>query len=152
MVNNNDLRIATYNLNGAKHKLASTLAQARLGGVHILYAQELHHYTDGWHLKVRNLARSLGWDWFQSPATRGDPGRGVAVAIRRDRSDVVVESWSVVIPGRLVVVKAKIGHETISFSSVYLSAQPNKRREDIKMLHETSEIPPHTIMAGDFNC
>ena len=32
----------------------------------------------------------MGWDWFQSPAPRGDPGSGVAVAIRKDRSDVVV--------------------------------------------------------------
>mgnify|MGYP003685692019 CR=1 FL=1 len=152
MVNSNEIKIATYNLNGAKHKLASTLAQARIGGVHVLYVQELHHYNDGWHLRVRNLARSMGWDWFQSSAPRGDPGCGVAVAIRKDRSDVLVESWSVVIPGRLIVVKAKIETETVSLASIYLNAQPSRRKDEIKTLHAAAEILSHTILAGDFNC
>eukprot|EP00967_Tisochrysis_lutea_P112466 scaffold177628_cov30-Tisochrysis_lutea.AAC.1 len=37
-------------------------------------------------------------------------------------------------------------------ASVYLNAQPNKRKEEIKLIHASTDITSRTILAGDFNC
>ena len=65
-----------------------------------------------------------------------------------DRKDIVllVVSSVVVIPGRLILIKSTIGQETASSASIYLSAQPNKRKEEIKLIHASAEITPRTIM------
>ena len=156
MVNSNEVKIATYNynLNGAKHKhkLVSVLAQAKSGGIHILFLQEIHHYGDGWHLRAPKVARYQGWEWHHSPASRGDPESGVAIAIRMERKDIVVDSAVVAISGRLIILKVTIGTETASLASIYLNAQLSKRQEEIQLMHASADITPRTILAGDFNC
>jgi exonuclease III len=143
-----------YNINGTRGSLAAVLAQAKQAKIDILLLQELHFYEDGEHGRVGTLADRLGWTLVHSPATRLDPSSGVAIAVRIDSGSVkpIVTSARSVIRGRYITMQCDINGTIQDVSSVYLSAQPSARKEQLHIIRKAKILHEHAITGGDFNC
>jgi exonuclease III len=81
-------KIVSYNIDGAKTKLASVLSEARRECVDAILLQEIHFYADGWHsnrLGLSAICNRMGWRAFSCHGNISDVKAGCAV-IRSNHS------------------------------------------------------------------
>jgi len=86
------VKIVTYNINGAKNKLSTTLFLANQAKIDALLIQEIHYYEDGTHLRVANMAKHRGWTAFVAHDSHRDPRGGAAIFIRNNSENIKLPS------------------------------------------------------------
>eukprot|EP00962_Isochrysis_galbana_P023645 scaffold7147_cov130-Isochrysis_galbana.AAC.18 len=124
------IKIVTYNINGAKNKLSTTLFLANQAKIDALLVQEIHYYEDGTHLRVANMAKHRGWTAFVTHDSHHDPRGGAAIFIRNSSENIklpINTTPAIALEGRAISIGCCIKGVTTTLTSIYLHADPEKR-------------------------
>jgi hypothetical protein len=126
-------KIVSYNINGAKDKLAAVLAAANGEGIDALLLQEIHFYSDSWdrnRIGLHSTCIGLGWIPFVSHASHQDLRGGTAILVRRSSKNITVKqnshsTFRHELDGRLTAVEVTIQGHSTWLTSLYLNARPD---------------------------
>jgi exonuclease III len=131
------VKIATYNINGAKTKLNKALHLARQAKIDALLVQEMHYYEDGYHARVTNLAKHRGWTAFIAHDSHRDPRGGTAIFIRTNSESITLPknaTPTAALRGRAISIECYIKGVKTTLTSIYLNSDPEKRKANIQQL------------------